>query len=117
MTDPRPLTRDDLAKFLPNPRAIRAFEELFKLVPSEFESILILSEGALLAAQAARSEVLQLRQELSALKIELQLLPSSPNLSNIEQRLVKLESEIISRQPINLDPILQRLNFLESSEL
>lgn len=35
MADPRPLTRDELAKFLPNQRAIRAFERLFNIVPDE----------------------------------------------------------------------------------
>ena len=36
MADPRPLTRSELAKFLPDQRAIRAFEKLFDLVPDEF---------------------------------------------------------------------------------
>lgn len=39
MADPRPLTRDELAMFLPNQRAIRAFEKLFDLIPSELLSI------------------------------------------------------------------------------
>lgn len=37
--DPRPPTREDLAKFLPNKRTIRAFEKLFELVPNEIISI------------------------------------------------------------------------------
>jgi hypothetical protein len=39
MADPRPLTREELSKFLPNQRAIRAFEKLFDLVPDEFTSL------------------------------------------------------------------------------
>lgn len=39
MADPRPLTRDDLAKFLPNQRAIRAFEKLFDLIPTDFDTL------------------------------------------------------------------------------
>ena len=39
MTDPRPLTRADLAKFLPDQRAIRAFEKLFDLIPSDIEQL------------------------------------------------------------------------------
>lgn len=35
MADPRPPTRDELAKFLPNQRALRAFEKLFDIIPSE----------------------------------------------------------------------------------
>lgn len=44
MADPRPLTRDELAKFLPNQRAIRAFEKLFDLIPNDLESLAILIE-------------------------------------------------------------------------
>lgn len=39
MADPRPPTREDLAKFLPNQRAIRAFEELFKLIPDSLDNL------------------------------------------------------------------------------
>lgn len=39
MADPRPPTREDLAQFLPNQRAIRAFEKLFDLIPSALESL------------------------------------------------------------------------------
>tara|TARA_R110000744_G_C19371646_1_gene562801 strand:- start:32081 stop:32512 length:432 start_codon:yes stop_codon:yes gene_type:complete len=43
MADPRPLTRNELAKFLPDQRSIRAFEKLFDLIPNEF----ILIDGRL----------------------------------------------------------------------
>jgi hypothetical protein len=33
INDPRPLTRKELALFLPSERAIRAFERLFDLIP------------------------------------------------------------------------------------
>lgn len=35
MSDPKPLTRQELAEFLPGLREIRAFEQLFKVIPSE----------------------------------------------------------------------------------
>jgi hypothetical protein len=38
MADPRPITREELARFLPNQRAIRAFEKLFDLIPDDLES-------------------------------------------------------------------------------
>lgn len=41
MVDPRPLTRGELSRFLPDQRSIRAFEKLFDIVPSE---IIALSE-------------------------------------------------------------------------
>ena len=37
MSDPKPLTRKELAEFLPTQRAIRAFEKLFDLIPSSFD--------------------------------------------------------------------------------
>ena len=36
---PLPLNRNDLAKFLPDLRSIKAFEELFNLVPFEFNNL------------------------------------------------------------------------------
>lgn len=36
--DPKPLTRKELAEFLPSQRAIRAFEKLFDLIPSELQN-------------------------------------------------------------------------------
>ena len=39
MADPRPITREELARFLPSQRAIRAFEKLFDLIPSDLESL------------------------------------------------------------------------------
>jgi hypothetical protein len=40
INDPKPLTRTDLSKFLGNDqRAIRTFEELFRLIPSELNTI------------------------------------------------------------------------------
>lgn len=40
MADPRPLTRDELAQFLPTQRAIRAFEQLFRLIPTDLVDVL-----------------------------------------------------------------------------
>ena len=37
--DPRPLTRKELAAFLPTQRAIKAFERLFEFVPVDIESL------------------------------------------------------------------------------
>ena len=37
--DPRPLTRKELASFLPSERAIRAFEKLFDLIPPDLNDI------------------------------------------------------------------------------
>ena len=39
MTNPKALTRKELSRFLPDQRSIRAFEQLFELIPSELEII------------------------------------------------------------------------------
>ena len=44
MADPKSLTRKELAKFLPDQRSIRAFEQLFDVVPSEILEV-VLSAG------------------------------------------------------------------------
>lgn len=53
MADPRPLTRNELAEFLPNQRAIRAFEKLFDLIPPELEELLARTEEASISANSA----------------------------------------------------------------
>jgi hypothetical protein len=44
MSKPTALTRNELAKFLPDQRSIRAFEQLFDVVPSEILEV-VLSAG------------------------------------------------------------------------
>lgn len=56
MTYPRPLTRAELAKFLPDQRAIRAFEKLFDLTPSDLEELSRLVEESNTSAIAAISK-------------------------------------------------------------
>lgn len=51
--DPRPLTREELAKFLPNQRAIRAFEKLFDLIPPDLIELFALTEEASIDANTA----------------------------------------------------------------
>lgn len=53
MADPKSLTRADLALFLPNNRAIRAFEELFDLIPDELFEILRQARNAEINAGTA----------------------------------------------------------------
>jgi len=53
--DPKPLTRKELASFLPNQRAIRAFEKLFELVPGEIITVDTSSGSAEAKSQQAIS--------------------------------------------------------------
>jgi len=54
-TDPRPLTRKELAEFLPSQRAIRAFEKLFDLIPIDVVELFALVEAALLESGTANA--------------------------------------------------------------
>jgi hypothetical protein len=38
MSDPKAPTRKELAEFLPDQRTIKAFENIFKLIPSQLDS-------------------------------------------------------------------------------
>ena len=46
MSDPKPLTRVELSKISKDPRTIKAFEGLFKAVPSQLEVLDTISETA-----------------------------------------------------------------------
>ena len=93
MADPRPLTRAELAEFLPNQRAIRAFEKLFEIVPPELENTLLLAESSLLPIGEFRSHV-----------------------NRLDKRIEQLEIELAATRKTNLDQILNRLHILETLE-
>ncbi len=58
--DPRALIRKDLTKFLPNQRAVRAFEKLFELVPSALNEALEQSGDSSISSKvAAISQLLE----------------------------------------------------------
>lgn len=59
MAEPRPITRDVLAKFLPDPESIRRFEKLFyvvsELTPSEIAALKALVQEASIDANTAQA--------------------------------------------------------------
>ena len=65
--DPSPITRQELAQFLPSQRAIRAFEKLFDLIPNTLESNEFASGNALSAAQEAIDSINRLSTALELL--------------------------------------------------
>lgn len=71
MADPRPLTRQELAQFLPNKRAIRAFEKLFDLIPPELEELLAAAEAASNNAELALGRTLKAFALINALDLSL----------------------------------------------
>lgn len=74
MADPRPPTRKELAKFLPDQRTIRAFEQLFKLIPDDLERI----DEAMNEAVNASSKANDNASKLTRIIEMLELLASEP---------------------------------------
>lgn len=63
--DPRPLTRGEIAKIVgDNPRAIRAFERLFELIPPDLLELFTLVEEASNDANTAGSRAQSALDEL-----------------------------------------------------
>lgn len=69
MDDPKAPTRADLARFITDQRTLRAFEQLFKLVPSEFNTVESRVDGLTLllgTQQAQAEEIAAATQDLSS---------------------------------------------------
>ena len=100
MADPKPLTRKELAEFLPNHRAIRAFEELFKQVPAEFVSQNTLIDEVRLEANAADSTAKQALGELKRIAdaIELVSLSALPTFAQADD--IDVNSPVVHTQDI-----------------
>jgi hypothetical protein len=78
MSDPRPLTRDELSRFLPTQRAIRAFEKLFEQIPSETESLLTLVYEVATVAESAASLSQEGLAGINRLSEAIELLAQAP---------------------------------------
>ena len=78
-TDPRPLTRSELAEFLPTQRAIRAFENLFRqanVLPPD--DITVLLQEVTLAAGLSDTKAQQAIDALNRLTAAIEALESLP---------------------------------------
>lgn len=79
LTDPRPLTRKELARIVgDDQRAIRAFEKLFDMVPGEFNTQLELIEETLVESGTASAQASDALARLVALADQLQALQLAP---------------------------------------
>jgi hypothetical protein len=78
MDGPYKITRNELAQFLPSQRAIRAFEQLFDLVPSSIDSNTVLIEEASINAQNADSKAVQALSAIDRLANAVELLALAP---------------------------------------
>jgi hypothetical protein len=78
MNGPNKITRNELAQFLPSQRAIRAFEQLFDLIPSSLDSNTVLIEEASINAQNADSRAQQAVSAIDRLANAVELLALAP---------------------------------------
>jgi len=78
MDGPYKITRNELAQFLPSQRAIRAFEQLFDLIPSGLDSNTVLIEEASINAQNADSKAIQALSAIDRLANAVELLALAP---------------------------------------
>jgi hypothetical protein len=112
MTDPRPLTRNELAEFLPNQRAIRAFEKLFDLIPDELTSTTVQTDTAALTAAAARAEATRLKERIAELE-EFVFLKRSPELGQLKERIDLIENQLTLPNRVDTDQLRLRVEMLE----
>ena len=78
MANPRPLNRSELAKFLPDQRAIRAFEQLFDLIPEDLLALLAEIDETKLSAGNATSSANEALAQLTRMADALDILAKAP---------------------------------------
>jgi hypothetical protein len=82
MVNPPPPTRAELARFLPNHAAIRAFEQLFKvageLTPAEISQLGVLIQEATIQADSAGAQAAAANGALDRIAGALELLATAP---------------------------------------
>lgn len=82
MADPKPLSREQLAKFLPDNEAIRRFERLFAqagdLLPSDVETLYRLSQEASIDAGLANTKAAEAHDSLQRIARSLEVMASTP---------------------------------------
>jgi len=85
MNDPRRLLRTELAEFLPSQRAIRAFEQLFDVVPSSINANATAIEEVSINAAGADSRAQQALSAIARLADAVELLALAPADSSVPQ--------------------------------
>ncbi|MFA5040007.1 MAG: capsid cement protein [Bdellovibrionales bacterium] len=102
MSDKIIITRNQLAKFLPNPETIKAFENLFKMAtketPTDLESVAIDTA----TASASASEALAL---ISAIQQSLDYLATEPNSTEEVATLRSMLNELLLTPPRSIDRV------------
>ena len=70
MSEPKPLTRKELAEFLPSQRAIRAFEKSFEIIPQSIDDSVLLSSSATPQINAIIGLLSEISEKLDLLVIQ-----------------------------------------------
>jgi len=110
MDGPYKITRNELAQFLPSQRAIRAFEQLFDLIPSSLDSNTVLIEEASINAQNADSRAQQAVSAITRLADVVELLALAPrsvevsSVSDIAPPVVQ-----VTAQPDIMPPVINEV--------
>ena len=110
MDGPYKITRNELAQFLPSQRAIRAFEQLFDLIPSGLDTNTTLIEEASINAQNADSKAVQALSAMDRLANAVELLALAPrsvevsSVSDIAPPVVQ-----VTAQPDILPPVINEV--------
>lgn len=103
MADPRPPTREELARVFKEPRTLKAFERIFDFVPGEFEVAEVASVISKAADGAAQSDLAELFKALDALHMAQPFQDLAPKLDYIDLDLYPKHAHKVGRLAWNAD--------------
>jgi hypothetical protein len=107
---PYKITRNELAQFLPSQRAIRAFEQLFELIPSSLNDSTEIVQEVSINAQNADSKAVQALSAISRLADAVELLALAPNsIPAFPQSDIVPPVTVVSQQPDILPPVINEV--------
>lgn len=107
---PYKITRNELAQFLPSQRAIRAFEQLFDLIPSSINDNITVIEEVSVNAQNADSKAVQALSAIDRLANAVELLALAPNsIPAFPEADIAPPVTVVSQQPDILPPVINEV--------
>jgi hypothetical protein len=107
---PYKITRNELAEFLPSQRAIRAFEQLFALIPSSLNDSAAVIEEVSVNAQNADSKAVQALSAIDRLANAVELLALAPNsIPAFPETDIAPPVTVVNQQPDILPPVINEV--------
>lgn len=107
---PYKITRNELAQFLPSQRAIRAFEQLFELIPSSLNDSTEIVQEVSINAQNADSKAVQALSAISRLADAVELLALAPNsIPAFPEADIAPPVVVVNQQPDILPPVINEV--------